>query len=237
MPAHFDFTAQSEELWVPIAFSAERKATHDEHYLLIYGRLKPEATEQQAHAELQRNAADLRVRFPRDDAELGFTVSSLMEELVGDYRGRLFIMLGAVGFVLLIACGNIANLLLARGAVRSGELAMRAALGAGRGRIVRQLLTESAVLACVAGAAGLALAWWSVRALVAAAPPGVPRLEQTAVDPVVLAFTLGVARSERGPVRPGAGAARGANGRARPSSRKAAAAPRPAACAIDCVPG
>jgi predicted permease len=192
MPAHFDFTAQSEELWVPIAFSAERKATHDEHYLQIYGRLKPEATAQQASAELQRNAEDLRVRFPRDDAELGFTVISLMEELVGDYRRRLFVMFGAVGFVLLIACGNLANLLLARGAVRSGELAMRAALGAGRGRIVRQLLTESAVLACVAGAAGLALASWSVRALVAAAPPDVPRLEQTAVDPVVLAFTMAV---------------------------------------------
>ena len=102
-------------------------------------------------------------------------------------------MLGAVGFVLLIACGNIANLLLARGAARSGELAMRAALGAGRGRIVRQLLTESAVLAFIAGAAGLALAWWGVRALVAAAPPGVPRLEQTAVSPIVLSFTLGVA--------------------------------------------
>ena len=193
MPAHFDYTAQSEELWVPIAFTAERKATHDEHYLQAYGRLGPGATAQQALSELTRNAADLRVKFPLDDAELGFSVIGALDELVGDYRRRLFIMLGAVGFVLLIACGNIANLLLARGAARSGELAMRAALGAGRGRIVRQLLTESAVLAALAGTAGLALAWWGVRALVAVAPPGVPRLEQTTVDPVVLAFTLGVA--------------------------------------------
>src|SRR4029450_2548443 len=140
-----------------------------------------------------RNAADLKAKFPRDNAELGFQVTTAMDELVGDYRRRLFIMLGAVGFVLLIACGNIANLLLARGAARSGELAMRAALGAGRGRIVRQLLTESAVLAVIAGGAGLALASWGGRALVGAGPPGVPRLEQTAVNPVVLSFTLGVA--------------------------------------------
>ena len=193
MPARFDFTAQSEELWVPIAFTAERRATHDEHYLQVYGRLKPEVTAAQALAELSRNAADLRVKFPRDNAEFGMTLTSLMEELVGDYRGRLFIMLGAVGFVLLIACGNIANLLLARGAARSAELAMRAALGAGRGRIVRQLMTESAVLAAVAGSAGLVLAWWGIQALVAAAPPGVPRLEQTAVNPIVLGFTFGVA--------------------------------------------
>jgi predicted permease len=193
MPQHFDLTAQSEQLWVPIAFTPERKATHDEHYLQVYARLKPDGTMQQALSELLRNAADLRVRFPRDDAELGFQVTTMMDELVGDYRRRLFVMLGAVGFVLLIACGNIANLLLARGAARAAELAMRAALGAGRGRIVRQLLTETAVLAVVAGAAGLALAWWGVRALVAAAPPGIPRLDQTAVDPVVLLFTLFVA--------------------------------------------
>ena len=193
MPAHFDYTAQSEELWVPIAFTAERKATHDEHYLSAYARLRDGATVEQTLAELRRNAADLRAKFPLDDAELGFTMAGAMEELVGNYRQRLFIMLGAVGFVLLIACGNIANLLLARGTVRAGELAMRAALGAGRGRIVRQLLTESVVLAVIAGTAGLALAWWGVRALVAAAPPGVPRLEQTTVDPVVLTFTFVVA--------------------------------------------
>ena len=193
MPALFDFTARSEELWVPVAFTPERKATHDEHYLQVYGRLRPDASREQALSELQQRAADLKVKAPRDNAELGFTVTNLMDELVGDYRRRLYIMLGAVGLVLLIACGNIANLLLARGAARSGEMAMRAALGAGRGRIVRQLMTESAVLAAVSGTAGLALAWWGVQALVSAAPPGVPRLEQTAVDPLVLAFTLAIA--------------------------------------------
>ena len=143
MPAAFDYTVDREELWVPIAFTAQRKAMHDEHYLQIYGRLKPGATNEQAIHQLHANAERLRVAFPRDAAELDFTIVSALGDLVGDYRRRMNTLLGAVGFVLLIACGNVANLLLARGATRAGELAIRAALGAGRGRIVRQLLTES----------------------------------------------------------------------------------------------
>jgi putative ABC transport system permease protein len=190
MPASFDFTQESEELWVPIAWTPERKATHDEHQFQVYGRLKASVTPAQAQAELGRIAQDLRIRFPKDDAELDFAVTPMMEEFVGDYGRRLFILLGAVGFVLLIACGNIANLLLARGAGRAGEMAIRAALGAGRGRMVRQLLTESLVLGLISAAVGLALAASGVRALIAAAPGGVPRLEQTTLDPVVLGFTL-----------------------------------------------
>ena len=193
MPAAFDFTMLSEELWVPIAFTDERKAEHDEHYLQVYGRLLPGVSADAARSELQAAAMRLRTDFPEDNPVLSFTTMTALEELVGDYRRRLLTMLGAVAFVLLIACGNIANLLLARGAVRSGELAVRAALGAGRGRIARQLLTESLVLAAIAAAAGLALASWGIRALVAAAPQGVPRLEQTAIDPVVLAFCIGIA--------------------------------------------
>ena len=150
----FDFTAQTEELWVPIAFTPERKAQHDEHYLQVYGRLKPTARSAEALAELRTNAERLRKAFPHDNPELGFAVATTLEELVGDYPRRLYTLLGAVGFVLLIACGNIANLLLARGAARSTELAIRTSLGAGRGRIVRQLLTESVVLALVSAAAG-----------------------------------------------------------------------------------
>ena len=193
MPAAFDLTEQSEELWVPVAFTPERKATHDEHYLQIYARLTPGVSAVQAQSELSRFAEDLRRRFPKDDAELNFALNPMMEEVVGDYRRRLFILLGAVGFVLLIACGNIANLLLARGAARSGEMAIRAALGAGRGRLVRQLLAESLCLAMVSAAAGLAFAAWGVQALIAVAPEGVPRLEQTTLDPVVVGFTLAVA--------------------------------------------
>ena len=132
MPASFDFTQETEQLWVPIAWTAERKATHDEHTFQIYGRLKDGVTAAQARADLGRLAVDLRTRFPKDDAELDFAVRPMMDDLVGDYGGRLFILLGAVGFVLLIACGNLANLLLARGSARAGEMAIRAALGAGR---------------------------------------------------------------------------------------------------------
>jgi len=190
MPAAFTYTANSEELWVPIAFTAERKTMHDEHYLQIYARLKPGATNEQALGELRANAQRLRGAFPREAAELDFTTVSALDDLVGDYPRRMFTLLGAVGFVLLIACGNVANLLLARGAARAGELAVRAALGAGRARIARQLLTESMVLALISAVVGIGLAAWGIRALVAAAPAGVPRLEQTTLDPYVLLFTL-----------------------------------------------
>jgi predicted permease len=193
MPDAFDYPSDSEELWVPIAFTAERKATHDEHYLQIYARLNPGNTIEQARQELEQNAQRIRVAFPKDASELKFRTVPALEDLVGDYSRRLFTLLGAVAFVLLIACGNVANLLLARGAARSSELAVRAALGAGRARIARQLLTESVVLAIVSALGGLALAAWGITALLAAAPPGVPRLDQTSLDPVVVAFSLGIA--------------------------------------------
>jgi predicted permease len=175
---------------VPIAFTPERKAMHDEHYLQIYASLAPGATAAQALAELASNAEPIRKNFPRDASSLSFTAVPMLQDLVFNYSTRLYTLLGAVGFVLLIACGNVANLLLARGAARSSELAIRSALGAGRARITRQLLTESIVLSIVAAALGLGLAAFGIRALVAAAPAGVPRLDQTTVDLTVLAFTL-----------------------------------------------
>src|SRR5262245_33073893 len=168
MPAAFDYTATSEELWVPIAFTSQRKATHDEHYLQIYASLKPGATSAQAGAELERNAVRIRRDFPKDASTLSFATIPAVEDLAFSYSARLYTLLGAVVFVLLIACGNVANLLLARGAVRSGELAIRSALGAGRGRILRQLLTESIVLSIVSAALGLGLAAAAIPALVAA---------------------------------------------------------------------
>jgi putative ABC transport system permease protein len=193
MPARFDFTADGEELWLPIAFTPERRAMHDEHYLTVYGRLRAGVTAAMAIEQMQARALPLRQAYPRQNVDLSFTAVGALENLIGNSGRRLLTLLGAVGFVLLIACGNVANLLLARGAARGPELAIRAALGAGRGRIARQMLTESLVLAGAAAVVGVALAAWGVRALIAAAPPGVPRLEQTRLDMLVLAFTLGIA--------------------------------------------
>jgi putative ABC transport system permease protein len=193
MPASFDPTLSGEALWVPMAWTAERKAFHDEHHNIAVALLKPGVTREQANAELATIARAVEQRHPKDNAGRSARARSLPEVLVGDFRQRLLVTLGAVSFVLLIACGNVANLLLVRSAARRKEIALRAALGAGRGRIVRQLLTESAVLGVTGAAAGLALAWLGVRALVASAPPGIPRLEQTRIDPIVLAFALGLA--------------------------------------------
>lgn len=193
MPASFDITSTSEELWVPIAFTPERKATHDEHYLTVVGRLRPGVSVDQANADLHPIALRLRKEFPKDDIELDLRAVSFMQLFVGNYRQRLLLLLGAVGLVLLIACGNVANLLLARGAARVREIALRNALGAGRARLIRQLITESLVLATLAATAGTALAFWLVRSLVLWSPPGVPRLEQARVDGVTLGFAAGIA--------------------------------------------
>src|SRR5205814_4815715 len=133
-------------------------------------------------------AARLRHDIPRDAAELRFSMESFGDNFVGGYRARLFVLLGAVLVVLLIACGNVANLLLARGAARGREIAVRTALGAGRMRIVRQLLTESVLLALAAARAGLLLAHRVIPGVVAASPRDVPRLDQARIDPVAFGF-------------------------------------------------
>jgi putative ABC transport system permease protein len=193
MPASFDLTTDSEELWTPIAFTPTQRAEHDEHYLTIYGRLKPGRTVREMQAELDAAAARLRHDFPGDNEGINFGSVPFAERFVGDYRQRLLILLAAVGVVLLIACSNVANLLLARGAARAREIALRTALGAGRWRIVPQLLTESVTLALAAAAAGLALAWWSVSAVIAWSPPDVPRLEQAHIDPLAIGFAIAIA--------------------------------------------
>jgi putative ABC transport system permease protein len=190
MPRSFDFRAGSEELWVPIAFTPERRANYDEKPLDVVGRLREGATREQATQVVKSVAQRLRQIEPVQNDSLEFRVDPYMEQFVGDYRTRLFVLLGAVGMVLLIACGNVANLLLARGAARWREVAIRTALGATRGRIVRQLLTESLVLSLVSAGIGLLLAWWGIRLLVSMVPEGVPRVEQTSLDGNVLAFTL-----------------------------------------------
>jgi predicted permease len=193
MPASFDLDATSEELWTPIAFTPERRRMHDEHFLSVYGRLKHGATPERALAELEAVAVRIRRDFASDIVRLQFSMAPYRDQFIGNYRARLFILMGAVAVVLLIACGNVANLLLARGSARAREIAIRTAIGAGRGRLVRQLLTESVVLGALAAAVGVALAYGIVRAVIAWSPPGIPRLDQARVDPIALAFAAGVA--------------------------------------------
>jgi putative ABC transport system permease protein len=193
MPEPFDLTTDSEELWAPIAFTPAQRVLHDEHYLSVYGRLKPGASREQVQAKLDAVALRLRHDFPKDDETVSFGTVPYMEQFVGDVRQRLLTLLAAVGLVLLIACGNVANLLLARGAARAREMAVRTALGAGRGRIARQLLTESLVLSLCAAGAGLLIARAFIAALISWNPGGVPRLEQAHIDPVALGFAIGIA--------------------------------------------
>jgi putative ABC transport system permease protein len=193
MPGSFDLTSDSEELWTPIAFTAAQRAEHDEHYLSVYGRLKSGVSRAQVQSQLDAVALRLRRDFPKDDETISFGTVPFVERFVGDYRQRLLTLLAAVGLVLLIACGNVANLLLARGASRAREIAVRTALGAGQWRVVRQLLTESLVLALCAAAAGLAIARAFIAGVVAWGPDDVPRLEQARIDPSAFAFAIGIA--------------------------------------------
>jgi predicted permease len=192
MPAAMDFTLFDEELWIPVGFTPERLAEHDEHYLSVLARLRPGVTRARAEEELAGLARCLETTYPEDNRDRRIAMAPLVEELVGDYRPRLFVLLGAVGFVLLIACANIANLLLARGAARSREIAIRAAIGAGRGHLVRLALAESVVLAAAGGLLGLLVAYWGVALLGAYGPADVPRLAQASVGGPVLAFAVGL---------------------------------------------
>jgi predicted permease len=188
MPPAFDEIGDVSEAWIPIGFTPQQLAMYDEFYLDAYARIKPGVTLEQVNDEFTRVAASLAADQPFMNRDRGAGVMLWSRFHVGDYRLRLFVLLAVVGLVLLIACGNVANLLLARLAARSRELAVRAAIGAGRGRIVRQILTESLVLSAFGGVAGLLVAWWALPVLIRLAPDGVPRLTTTALSgPVLIA--------------------------------------------------
>jgi predicted permease len=156
------------------------------------GRLKAAVTAEQARAEMEKIAENLAAAYPESDKGLGVTIVALKTDVVGNVRGILLVLLGAVSFVLLIACANVANLLLARSTGRAREFAIRSALGASPGRVIRQLLTESVMLGIAGGGMGLLLAKWGTHAILQALPDSLPRTEEIGIDGHVLAYTLGV---------------------------------------------
>lgn len=182
------------DVWVPLVFKPDEMAERGGVFLATLGRLAPAATLKAAEAEAVVVGHRLRDQFPTDNKGYmdSLTVVPLLKRMVGDTRKPLLILLGAVSFVLLIACSNVANLLLVRAAAREGEIVIRSALGAGRARIVRQLLTESLLLALLGGAAGVGLAAWALKLLVSAGPEDIPRLAEIGLDGVALAFALGI---------------------------------------------
>jgi putative ABC transport system permease protein len=190
LPRTFEFPDRSLELWAPLALGASPSRV--QHSFEVYARLKEGVTIERARAEMDRVGAELSTTYPEANRTHGAHVVPLREELTAPARSGLLLLLGAVAFVLLIACVNVANLLLARAASRRREMAVRAALGAGRGRLAGQSLTESLVLGVLGGAAGLLVARWGIGVIRALAPSELPVLgmDRLGLDPRVLLFTL-----------------------------------------------
>ena len=192
MPPGFVFPDRQTQIWVPIGFTAEDLAEHGSHYLNVVARLKPGASLAAANADLSVVARRLQQQFPNSNAKVGAYAVPLRSMLTGTAHNAALVLLGAVGFVLLIACANVANLLLARSAGRQKEVAMRMALGAGRARIIRQLLTESILLSVIAGGASLLLALWATPLLANLVPDGLAPLAGSGINAYVLAFLVAV---------------------------------------------
>jgi putative ABC transport system permease protein len=200
MPKGFQFPDRAD-LWVrapreiPVLNPTTQPDKPDNlksSYLRVLGKLKPGVSLQQAQSALDSVAARRARDFPTTNAQLGVKLVGLHEQVVGDVRAPLMILLGAVGFVLVIACVNVANLLLARAGVRSREVGIRIAIGAGRGRLVRQLLSESLLMAGISGVLGFLLGSWALGVLVRLSPPNTPRIHEVGLDGRIMLFTFGV---------------------------------------------
>ncbi len=192
MPPSFFFPVREAELWLPWAISPEEAAGRGDHYLRVLARLKPGITLERANAEVEAIAGRLSNEYPRTNEGLGFRVNSFHEDYVGNLRTPILILFGAVALVLLIACANVANLLLAQATTRRREIAIRMALGARRFVIIRQLLIESLLLAGGGGLLGVFGAIWGVQWLSRLVPESLSKLQSVAIDARVFAFTLGV---------------------------------------------
>ena len=191
MGSEFDFPIGAD-LWIPMVFDYDVEGARGAHFLVVIGRLDDGRTIEQAQQQLDAVTTRLRQEYPNSNTGWAARLFPVHGEIVGDARTPLVILSGAVGLVLLIACANVANLFLARNSTRRRELAIRHAIGAGRMRILRQMLAESLLLALGGGLAGLALAYSSLEVLVSVIPPVVPRLQATTIDPMVLLYTLAV---------------------------------------------
>lgn len=180
------------DVWTPMGMTAEEAAVRGEHHFLAIARLKPGVTITQAQAEMNTISRRLEQSYPADDKGWGASVISMREDLIGDVRPALLMMLGAVGFVLLIACANVANLIFARVLSRRKEVAIRSALGANRSRLVRPVLTESVIMAVSGGALGLVFAHFGIELLVNFFADKLPRMGDIGLNQAVLWFTLGL---------------------------------------------
>jgi putative ABC transport system permease protein len=187
------FSPRTVEVWFPLMRRTDNPGwqTRDNHPGLFgWGRLKPGVTLERAQTEMSAIATRLEKQYPDSNSKVGVNLKTLLDNQVGEFRTSLGLLIGAVGLVLLIACANLANLLAARGASRGREFAVRAAVGASRWQIIRQLLLESVVLAAIGGSLGLCLAAWCRDLIVAVAPPGVARFQNLPLDGWVLGFTV-----------------------------------------------
>jgi predicted permease len=198
MPASFS-PDNYGELWLPTQFNVpphplrpteDPRPLRDSNYLDVWARLKPGVTFEQARAEMLGITQRLEQQHPEDNQDIGVALTPLREDMVGNLRGLLLVLSGAVGFLLLIGCANVANLQLARAAARAREVSIRAALGATRGRIIRQLLTESVLLALIGGILGVMLASWALPLLLTLSPAGLTGFGEIALNRQVLAFSV-----------------------------------------------
>jgi putative ABC transport system permease protein len=192
MPSRFQVPGDVSDVWVPMAWTAQERQDRGSHFLTVFGRLKPGVRIEEANTEIAGIAKRLEQQYPDTNNKTGALVIGLREELSGGTRRALIILLATVGFLLLIGCSNVASLMLARSAAREQELVVRAALGAGRGRLIRQAFAESLVLALLGGAAGLVFAIWTQDALRGLVPEAMYGSREVSVDSAVALFGLGI---------------------------------------------